>query len=163
MIGAQPGFRPAQAAPKKNPMADLSGLRQPRKISDGTTEDAANNALASGFQQGYARPGQMAQAGFSAGAQQGMRAGQQQAVGQAQGAQQAAGIRAEDQMFNAQQDAGYQALVGARLNSNYELQTGLNSANWQKQFAQQSNRLGMGMARQGAWQQIRLALLSQME
>jgi hypothetical protein len=161
MIGAQPGFRPAQAAPKKNPMADLSGLRQPRKISDGTTEDAANNANAAGFQQGYRTVGP--QQGFSKGAHERMAQAQAQAAGQAQGAQQAAGIRAEDQMFNAQQDAGYQALVGARLNSNYELQTGLNSANWQKQFAQQSNRLGMGMARQGAWQQIRLALLSQME
>jgi len=163
MIGAEPGFRPMQAAPKKNPMADLSGLRQPRKIADSTTEDAANNAVASGFQQGYSRPGQLAKAGFSAGAQQRMVAGQQQAAGQAQGAQQAAGIRSQDQAFNSQQDAAYQALLGARLNSNYELQSGLNSANWQKQFSQQSNRLGMNMARQQAWQQIRLALLSQME
>lgn len=163
MIGSQPGLRPVQAAPKKNPFADLSGMSPPRKIADSTTEDAANNANAAGFQQGYSRPGQMAQAGFSAGAQQGMRAAQQQAAGQAQGAQQAAGIRAEDQQFNQAQDFGWQSMIQGRLNDNFNMQTGLNSANWQKQFAQQSNRLGMQQARQQAWQQIRLALLSKMD
>ena len=109
------------------------------------------------------RPGQMTQQGFSAGAQQQMRAAQQQAAGVAQGAQQAAGIRAEDQAFNAEQQAEYDQLVQSRLNSNYDLMTGMNNAGWQKQFARRSNALNMGNARQQAWQNIRLALLSQME
>jgi hypothetical protein len=154
---------PGKAAPKAHPASALAGISPPRKISDATTEAAANNAMAAGYRSGTVRPGQMTQPGFSAGAQQQMRSAQQQAAGVGQGAQQAAGIRAEDQAFNAEQQAGYDQLVQSRLNSNYDTMTGLNNANWQKRFAQQSNRLGMQQARQQAWQNIRLALLSQME
>jgi hypothetical protein len=76
---------------------------------------------------------------------------------------QAAGIRAQDQAFNQGQDFNWESMIQGRLNDNFSLQSGLNSANWQKQFAQQSNRLGMNQARQQAWQNIRLALLSRMD
>lgn len=154
---------PRKAAPKAHPASELAGISPPRKISDATTEAAANNAMAAGYRAGTIRPGQLARGGFSAGAQQGMQAAQQQAAGVGQGSQQAAAIRSEDQAFNAEQQAKYEQLVQARLNSNYELQSGMNNAGWQKQFTGRSNALGMNMAQQQAWQNIRLALLSQME
>lgn len=163
MISSDFRLTPGKAAPKAHPASELAGISPPRKIADATTESAANNAIAAGYRSGYIRPGQMAGQGFSAGAQQQMRAAQQQAAGVAQGAQQAAGIRAEDQAFNAEQQAKYEQLIGDRMNDNYQLQTGMNAANWQKQFGRTSNQLNMDTARQQAWQNIRLALLSQME
>lgn len=163
MISADYSMSPSRAAAKPNPFADLAGMRPPRKIADAQTEAAANNAIASGYQKGAVRPGMMSGQGFSSGAQQRMRAAQQQASGVGQGAQQAAQIRSEDQMFNAEQQSAYDQLVQSRLNNNYELQNALNQANFGKRFAGLSNRLNMDMARQQAWQQIRLALLSRME
>lgn len=163
MISADSFMTPRKAAPKANPASELAGLSPPRKISDFATESAANNASAAGYRAGYVRPAATTKPGFSVNANDKMRAAQSQASGVAGGAEAAAGIRAQDQAFNSEQDANYQAMIGARLNSNYELQSGMNSANWQKQFARQSNLLGMNSARQSAWQNIRLALLSQME
>ena len=163
MISADYRMTPAKAAPKAHPASELAGLSPPRKISDAATESAANNAIAQGYRSGYQRPAMNARAGFSVNANDQMRSQQALAAGVGQGAQQAAGIRAEDQAFNNQQDAQWQAMVGARLNSNYELQSGMQGANWAKQFARQSNALNMDMARRQAWQNIRLALLSQME
>jgi len=154
---------PAKAAPKPYQASALAGIAPPRKIADSVTEAAANNATAAGYRKGAIRPGMLAQPGFSAGAQQAMQAAQQQAAGVGEGAQQAAGVRAEDQMFNASQQGDYEQRVQGRLNSNYELQTGMNQANFQKQMARMSNHTNMNLAQQQAWQQLRLSLLSRMD
>lgn len=163
MISADYSLTPKRSAPKAHPASELAGMYPPRKIADSVTESAANNASAEAYRAGYVRPATQTRPGFSVSANDRMRAAQAQAAGQAEGASAAAGIRAQDQAFNSQQEANWQALVNARLNSNYELQSGMNQANFQKQFARQSNALNMGMARRNAWQNIRLALLSQME
>lgn len=162
MISADPSATPRGVAQKPGPLADLAGVPRLRKISDATTESAANNAIAAGYRSGYARPGQMAQGGFSAGAQQRMRAAQQQASGVAAGAGEAAQIRMEDQAFNQGQEMSQQILDQSRLNDNYQMTTGLQGANFQKRFAQQQSSLGLNQSRQQAAMRLRLALLSQM-
>lgn len=163
MISADGMISPRGAAQKPNPLADLAGVPRLRKIDDATTESAANNAIAAGYRSGYARPGQMAGQGFSAGAQQRMRAAQQQAAGVAAGAQQAANIRAEDQSFNAGQDLAQQMMNISRMNDNYQIMTGMQGANFQKRMARQQNAYGLQQARNLASMKLRLALLGQLE
>lgn len=163
MISADSIITPRNVAARPYQASELAGIAPPRKISDATTEAAANNAMAAGYRAGTIRPGQLAKGGFSAGAQQRLQSAEQQAAGVNQGAQEAAGIRSEDQAFNAEQQARYQQLVQERMNSNYDTMTGMNNAGWQKFFTGQRNNLNLNMAQRQAWQNIRLALLSQME
>lgn len=163
MISSDRMISPRGASQKPNPLADLAGVPRLRKIGDATTESAANNAIAAGYRSGYARPGQMAGNGFSSGAQQQMRAAQQQASGVAAGAQEAAGIRAEDQAFNAGQDLAQQMMNTSRMNDNYQLMTGMQGANFQKMFARKQNAVGLQQARNLASMKLRLALLGKME
>ena len=163
VISSDPRMTPTKAAQKPHQVSALAGIAPPRKIADSVTEAAANNATAAGYRKGAVRPGMIAPQGFSAGAQQQMQAAQQQASGVGEGAQQAAGIRAVDLMFNATQQGEYEQRVQGRLNSNYALQTGMNQANFQKQMARMSGHMNMNLAQQQAWQQLRLALLSRTE
>jgi hypothetical protein len=80
-----------------------------------------------------------------------------------EGASQAAGIRAEDQAFNSNQEAAHQSLIGERLNANYGLETQAAGANWQRRFAAKKNRYELLQAQQQAQLRLRLALLSQMD
>ena len=100
MIGASPVLKASAVQPLKNPVGALAGIARPQLIADRTTEAAANNVLASGYQKGYARPAVGTRAGFSVNAMDRMKAAQQSAAGIMVGASQAAGIRAEDQAFN---------------------------------------------------------------
>jgi hypothetical protein len=132
-------------------------------ISDKATEGAANNAIANGYRTGYTRPAMNAKAGFSVTARDQMKAAQQAAAGIGEGAAKAAGIRAEDQIFNDSQNLAYQQMVGDRLNANYALDTAAQGADFSKRFAGQQNRFGLNQARQQALMRLRMALLSRME
>jgi len=164
MIGASPTLTPRSALGLKNPVSALSGLSKPRTIADSTTESAANNAIAQGYQKGDARGAmnQSDRAGFSRGAMDKMRAGQAQAAGIAEGASAAAGIRGEDQAFNENQKANYEQMVDDRLNHNFGIQTGMNAANFGVRMAGQRNRASLAQARARAQMSLRLALLSKL-
>jgi hypothetical protein len=164
MIGSDPNLRPKSALSLKAPVSAFAGLTPPRTIADATTESAANNAIASGYQKGNARAamGSMDRAGFSRGANERMRAGQAEAAGIAAGAAEAGGIRADDQSFNEGQNAQYQQLLDQRMNDNFGLQTGMNSANFSFRNAAQQNAWNLRMARQRASNSLRLALLNMM-
>jgi hypothetical protein len=87
-----------------------SSIQKPRYISDDATEGAVNNVLAQGIAQGDQRfqAKQVDKQGFSRGRGQAFMAAQsgQQAISQA--ASQAAGLRAEDQMRNANMQSDYE-------------------------------------------------------
>jgi hypothetical protein len=163
MIGSSPNLRASAVQPLKNPIASLSGISKPRLISDQATESAANNAIARGYQKGFDRPARAAKAGFSVNAYDRMAAAQADAQGSAEGAAEAAGIRAEDQAFNESQRAAHQNLIESRLNSNYELQTGMAGAGFNKRFAAKQNGAAIAMAVRAAQQRLRLALLSRLQ
>jgi|694.fasta_scaffold15654_3 hypothetical protein len=140
-------------------------IRPPRLIADSATESAANNAYASGLQAGQTKARDAAQAsagkGFSSVGSNAMFAAQQGAAGAADGARQAAGIRAEDQQFNAQQKWDNQMLQQQARAFDYGQMTDANDANFGYRFNNQSNRASIRNARQQASQNLRLALIGQ--
>lgn len=135
-------------------------VRPPQLIADSATESAANNALAQGYQKGYARPAMQAKAGFSTNAKDRMRASQQEAAGIAEGASAAAGIRAEDQQFNSQQTWDNEMLKEQALAFDYGQMTERNAVGAERRMARQQSIAGIHQARQRAAMQLRLALLS---
>jgi hypothetical protein len=135
-------------------------IKPPQLIADSATESAANNALAQGYQKGYVRPATQAKAGFSANAKDRMRAAQQQSAGIAEGAQAAAGIRAEDQQFNSQQRWENEMLKEQSLAFDYDQMTQQNQTHFDRNMARQTSLAGVNQARQRAAMQLRLALLS---
>lgn len=160
MISADLSLKPQGAVPRKNPISSLAGLSKPRTIADSVTESAANNALAAGYQSG-ARTGE-GQAGFSKSAMDRMRSAQREAAGVAEGASNAAGIRSEDQAFNASQNAAWDAMVEERINNNASANLGMNAANFERLMSGKQNRWSLQMARSRASQALRLALLSRL-
>lgn len=135
-------------------------IRPPQLIADSQTESAANNAIASGYQKGYARPATQAKAGFSVNARDRMRADQRAAAGIAAGAQEAAGIRAEDQQFNQSARFDNEMLQQQALAFDYDQMSDSNSAWNSAKLARQTALTGVAQARQRAAMQLRLALLS---
>ena len=164
MIGASPTLKPSSSLGLKHPVSALSGLSKPRTIADSTTESAANNAIAQGYQKGNARGfmNQSDRAGFSRSAMDRMKASQAEAAGIAEGASNAAGIRGEDQAFNEQQQAAYEQMVDDRLNHNFGIQTGMNAANFGARMPGKRNQAALDLARRRAQMSLRLALLSKL-
>lgn len=162
MIGSQPNLTPQQATPRVNPFADMSGLAPPRKLQDQTVQAAANNAMAQGYQQGYVRPATQTKAGFSVNARDKMRAAQQQAQGMAEGAQAAAGIQADADAFNYQQDQAAQQRQESRLIANRQQGIQANQANFGSALERQSAYSDYLTSQQRGWNSIRLALLSKL-
>jgi hypothetical protein len=165
MIGSSPNLRAGMTLQQRAPVSALSGLSRPRYVADATTEGAANNALAQGYQKGNARAAMqsMDKAGFSRGAMDRMKASQQEAAGIAEGASQAAGIRADDQGFNENQRSQWEQMRDQRLNDQYGIQTGMQGANFAKQFAGKQNRWNLRVSQQRASNALRLALLQMMD
>lgn len=135
-------------------------IRPPQLIADSATESAANNAIASGYQKGYARPAMQAKAGFSVNAKDRMKADQRAAAGVAAGAQEAAGIRAEDQQFNQSARFDNEMLQQQALAFDYDQMTDANAVNSSAKLARQQSLASVSQARQRAAMQLRLALLS---
>jgi hypothetical protein len=132
----------------------------PQLIADSATESAANNVIASGYQKGYTRPAMQSKAGFSVNSKDRMRAAQQQAAGIAEGAQQAAGIRADDQQFNESQRNANEMLRQQALAFDYNQMTERNSAFNSAKMSRQSDMAGVAQARQRAAMNLRMALMS---
>jgi len=164
MIGSQPNLSPGQSAWKKNPIADLSGIARPRKIADVDTMSVGNNAQADKLREGamayrdtqHSRDGQ----GFSQVGPNAMFAAQQLGQASSEGAQARAGIEAEDQMFNAGQDAAYQGRVLGRLNSNRGQAMAANDSNFNFGMAKNQGLWDVAKNRQQNWNQIRLSMMS---
>jgi hypothetical protein len=136
-------------------------IRPPQKLADSRTESMANNAIASGYQAGYARPAMQSKAGFSVDAKDRMQADQKYAASVAEGAASAAGIRAEDQGFNsAQQYANAMLQQQARLfDAGQTLDANQSTAD--RMFARRAGNQSLAMARQRASLALQQALMSE--
>jgi len=134
------------------------------KIQDSVTESAANNATAQGIQKGTVRAGHGInyQQGLSVNASDRAKAAMQAASGAAEGAQNAANIRGEDQLRNSGLDSQWSQMKEGRMNDNYGQMTSANGINFARNFGQQQNRQSQMMARQQAMQQLRLSLMSKL-
>jgi len=138
-------------------------IKPPRLIADATTQTAAGNAYAGELQKGQtaARDAMSQARGFSSGANNAYQAAQKQAAGAAAGAQQRAGIEAEDQQFNARQRFDNQMLQQQARAFDYGQMTDANDARFGLDFNNQTNRSSIAMARQQAAMKLRLAMLGQ--
>lgn len=134
-------------------------IRPPALIADSATESSANNAIAQGYQKGYARPATATKAGFSVNARDQMRASQAEAGAIADGAKQAAGIRAEDQAFNSQAQFDNEMLRQQAAAFDFNNMTDLNSAMFDSKMSRMNALSGVEMARRRAAQRLRMALL----
>lgn len=136
-------------------------IRPPQKLADSRTEAMANNAIASGYQSGYARPAMQSKAGFSVNAKDKMRAEQQYAASVAEGATNAAGIRAEDQQFNNEQQYSNAMLrQQARLFDASQM-LDANQSTFDRMFARRAGNQSLAMARQRASLALQQALMSE--
>jgi hypothetical protein len=138
-------------------------IKPPKLIADSATESVAGNAYV-----GKLGDGQTAAVdamnngnrGLSSSASNSMYAGQKMAQGAAEGAQAAAGIRADDQKFNEQQVNANQMLQEQARIFDKNQMTNLNGINFERMFAAQQGRSNIAMARQRAAMNLRLALMS---
>lgn len=160
MIGSNYSLTPAKANPKPSPVqasqpatrgpvyGGQSTVRSPQYIDIDTTEDAVNNVLAQGIQQGDQRfqMKQLDRSGFSRGKGQQYAAAQegQQALGQA--ASQAASIRAQDQMANAKMRADYEKMREQEAQASAMSAHSRSQSNWAVQFARRQAAASMLMA-----------------
>ena len=139
-------------------------IKPPKLIADSATESVAGNAYAGKIRDAETEARDIANKGsgkgFSQGANSAMYAGQRMASGAAEGAQAAAGIRAEDQQFNeGQRNANQMLQDQARIFDKNQM-TELNGVNFDRMFNRQQGQQSIAMARQRASMQLRLALMS---
>ena len=97
MIGSDPGLSPARIQIGSKPLANALGIQGPQYVGENAIADAQNNAIAKGYQ----TPRVQARQGFSNGRNVATRQGLQDAASLSQAANQAAGIGAETQAYNA--------------------------------------------------------------
>jgi len=139
-------------------------IKPPRLIADSATESAAGNAYVGKMQNAETEARDIANKGsgkgFSQGANSAMYAGQRMAAGAAEGAQAAAGIRADDQKFNEQQVNANQMLQEQARIFDKNQMTDLNGINFERMFANRQGQQSIAMARQRAAMNLRLALMS---
>lgn len=174
MIGSQPNLSASGSSPRpfpvqssqpspfgKGKMTGAAGVTKPQYIDINTTEDAVNNVMAKGYQQGDARyqMKQLDRAGISRGKGQQFIAGQEgaQAVGGA--ASQAAEMRMQDAQTNAQMRSDYEKAVEQQKQSQQMLDHSRDQSDWARQFALQSAQAQIRMAQQQASLQMMLALM----
>ena len=174
MIGSQPNLSPAGGNMKRFPVQSSqpspfgqgqttgqAGITKPQYIDINTTEDAVNNVMAKGYQQGDHRyqMKQLDRAGISRGKGQQFIAGQEgaQAVGTA--ATQAAEMRMADAQTNAQMKSDYEKAVEQQKQNQQMLDHSRGQSDWARQFALQSAQAQIQMAQQQASLQMMLALM----
>jgi hypothetical protein len=97
MIGADTQLQPGTIQIKRKPLANALGVTPPRYVSEGTVQDAQNNAIA----QGYRTPRVQAGRGFSNSKYTRAQQGIQDAASMGAAANQAAAIGAEAEAYNA--------------------------------------------------------------
>jgi hypothetical protein len=151
----------ASQAPSQQGYSGRSSIRPPQYIDINTTEDAVNNVIAKGFQQGDQRfqMKKMDKAGFSRGRQQQFVAGQESAQAMGQAANQAAELRSADDLANSQMRSDYEKAREMEAQNLAMTQHAMGQSQWAQQFAQQSAAAQMQMAYAQARLQLMLALI----
>lgn len=156
VLKAQPTPAPAKAG-----YSGQSTIKQPNYIGIDTTEDAANNIMAKGWQQadGRYQMKKLDRAGLSRSKGQQFIAGQEgvQAMGQA--ANDTAELRSKDQATNSQMRSDYEKAREMEAQNQAMVQHQLSQSDWSRQFAKQSAAAQIQMAQQQAQMQLMLALM----
>jgi hypothetical protein len=122
-----------------------STIQKPQSISTDTTEDAVNNVMAQGYQQGDTRY-QMKQAdraGVSRGKGQQYMAQQEGVQAITKAATDAAGVRTADEKMNAQMRADYEKARELEAQNYGMASHNMAQSDWSKRFAQQQNALNL--------------------
>jgi hypothetical protein len=174
MIGSQPNLSPSGGNMKAFPVQGaqpspmgkgaMSG-RLPTQKAPSTdinvTEDAVNNVMAQGWQQGDPRyqMKQIDRAGISRGKGQQFIAGQEGAQAVGKSANQAAEMRMEDAQTNAQMRSDYEKAAEQQKQAQQMLDHSRDQSDWSRQFALQSAQAQIKMAQQQASLQMMLALM----
>ena len=156
-----PQAQPQAQPPAAGPFARPSGVQKPQYIDINATEDAVNNLMAQGYQQGDQRY-QMKRsdrAGLSRGRGQQFIAGQEaaQAVGKA--AEASAQVRSEDQATNAKIRSDYEKAREQEKMAGGMFGHAIGQANWSRQFAEESANAQLQMAQQQSAMNLMLALM----
>lgn len=151
--GMNPGARPGPTPfPKPGPTTGGAGsiggqstMQKPQYIDINTTEDAVNNVLAKGYQEGDQRYQlkQTDKAGLSRGKGNQYMAQQEGVQAMTKAASEAAGVRAEDDKNNAKMRADYEKMRELEAMNYAMSQHSMNQSNWSQQFAQQQNMLDL--------------------
>ena len=136
MIGSSQGGQPT--VPRLS-VSSQSSIRPPNYISDQATEGSVNNVLARGYQIADRRYQTKLQdrPGFSRGKGSQYIAGQQASQEMGKAAAEAASVRAQDQLQNAQMRADYERAREIDAQSTGMAAHQVSQANWYRQFAQQ--------------------------
>ena len=153
--------RGGSSSSQGNGYTGQSTISEPRYLADSTTEDAANNLMAQGYQQADPRyqMKKLAKAGVSSGAGQQFIAGQEGAQAMSQAAGQAADIRSQDQMANDKMRSDYEQMREQEALQKAMLQHKMSQSDWSRKFAEQSANASLQMSYLNALQNLRMQLL----
>jgi hypothetical protein len=174
MIGSQPNLRPSGGNMRAFPVQGAqpstfgqgqtntpAGIAKPQYIDINTTEDAVNNVMAKGYQQGDSRyqMKQLDRAGISRGKGQQFIAGQEGAQALGTAAAQSAEMRMADAQTNAQMKSDYEKAVEQQKQGQQMLDHSRSQSDWSRQFALKSAQAQIRMAQQQASLQMMLAMM----
>jgi hypothetical protein len=174
MIGSNMSLSPSGSTPSPFPVqksqpspfgqagyTGQSTIKKPNYLSMDTTEDAVNNVMAKGYQQGDGRfqMKQLDRAGISRGRGQQFVAGQEgaQAVGEA--ANKSAEMRVQDMAANSKMRSDYEKAREQEAQQMAMIQHARSQTDWTRQFAEQSAAAQIKMAQQQAKLQLMMALM----
>lgn len=162
MIGSSTSLRPGAVqgpsplgksllAPTSKPQGRYTGqstIKAPQYISTDTTEDAVNNVMAKGYQEGDTRYQlkQTDRAGLSRGKANQYMAQQEGVQAVTKAATESAGVRADDEKTNAKMRSDYEKARELEAQNYAMAGHNMAQADWSKRFAQQSNALNLLMS-----------------
>ena len=151
-----------QGKQQKSGYSGQSTVKPPQYIPDSTTEDAAGNVMAAGYQQADPRyqTKKLTKAGVSNGAGQQFMAGQEGVNAMSKAAGQAADIRSQDQMANSKMRSDYEQLREFEALQKSMLQHQMSQSSWSRKFAEEAANAQLEMSYQQALQNLRMSLLS---
>lgn len=157
---SRPQPQPLPSPPSQNSqvISAQSSIRPPQYISDDATESSVNNVMALGYQNADQRyqMKQLDRPGLRRGKGSQYIAGQQGVQEMGKAAANAAGVRAQDQMQNAQMKADYEKASEQEAQSLAMTANAFDQADWNRWFAQMQ-----AMARQQqAASQLMASLMS---
>jgi hypothetical protein len=160
------GRKPAMPRPNPAPAGGReytgqSSIKAPQYIDINTTEDAVNNMMGAGFQQADARyqTKQLDKGGLSRGKSAQFISGQEGVQAMNAAAEQAAGVRSQDQKTNSQMKSDYEKARELEAQNLSMVQHSQSQSDWARQFANQSAQAQIQMAYQQAQLQLMLALM----
>lgn len=177
MIGSNTSLRAAgsnlpqapvqKAQPRPAPLQAGSGyvgqstVRPPQFISDSTTESAANNMMAQGWQaadQRYCMK-KLDRAGIWRGKGQQFIAGQEGAQAMSTAAAQTAEMRAKDASTNSKMQSDYEKSREMEAQNNAMVQHQVSQSDWSQDFARKQAQAQIQMASQQARMNYMIALM----